>query len=296
MRFLDNALQGFIDNAGTDFAKATYSAMRERSVGLGIMGFHSFLQANGIPIEAVMAKVWNKKMFKHIRSQCDQASKTLAKERGACPDAADFGFEERFSNKIAIAPTASISIICGGASAGIEPSAANVYNHKTLSGSFVVRNQYLEKVLEQKGRNDEDTWTSIMTDQGSVRNLDCLDDHEKAVFKTAFEIDQRWLIEHAADRAPYICQSQSLNIFLPGDVHKRDLHQIHMMAWKRGVKSLYYCRSLSIQRADVVSNDAVAEKILDHAFAVPAGAPTTLPIGTPPTAKSNNYEECLSCQ
>ena len=296
MRFLDNALQGFIDNAGTDFAKATYSAMRERSVGLGIMGFHSFLQANNIPIEAVMAKVWNKKMFKHIRSQCDLASKALAKERGACPDAADFGFEERFSNKIAIAPTASISIICGGASAGIEPSAANVYNHKTLSGSFVVRNPYLEKVLEQKGRNDEETWTSIMTDQGSVRNLDCLDDHEKAVFKTAFEIDQRWLIEHAADRAPYICQSQSLNIFLPGDVHKRDLHQIHMMAWKRGVKSLYYCRSLSIQRADVVSNDAVAEKILDHAFATPAGAPPTLPIGTPPTAESNNYEECLSCQ
>src|SRR5476651_2421301 len=297
MRFLDNALQGFIDNAGTDFAKATYSAMRERSVGLGIMGFHSFLQANGIPLEAVMAKVWNKKMFKHIRSQCDLASKTLAKERGACPDAADFGFEERFSNKIAIAPTASISIICGGASAGIEPSAANVYNHKTLSGSFVVRNQYLEKILEQKGRKDEDTWTSIMTDQGSVRNLDCLDDHEKAVFKTAFQIDQRWLIEHAADRAPYICQSQSLNIFLPGDVHKRDLHQIHMMAWKRGVKTLYYCRSLSIQRADVVSNDAVAASFGDHALTAPLlDAPLPLPVGTPPAGEANNYEECLSCQ
>ena len=244
MRFLDNVLQGFIDNAGTDFARATYAAMRERSVGLGVMGFHSFLQANNVPLESVMAKVWNKKMFKHIRGQCDEASKSLAKERGACPDAADFGFEERFSNKLAIAPTASISIICGGASPGIEPSAANVYNHKTLSGSFVVRNPYLEKMLEQKGRNDEDTWTSITVSQGSVQHLDCLDDHEKAVFKTAFEIDQRWLVEHGADRAPFICQSQSLNIFLPADVHKRDLHQIHMMAWKRGVKSLYYCRSL----------------------------------------------------
>ncbi len=191
--------------------------MRERSVGLGVMGFHSFLQQNNIPLEAVMAKVWNKKMFKHIRGQCDQASKTLAKERGACPDAADFGIEERFSNKLAIAPTASISIICGGASPGIEPSAANVYNHKTLSGSHVVRNPYLEKLLEQKGRNDEDTWTSIMTTKGSVQHLDCLDDHEKAVFKTAFEIDQRWLVEHAADRTPYICQSQSLNLFLPAD-------------------------------------------------------------------------------
>src|SRR3954471_16472623 len=253
MRFLDNVLQGFIDTAATDFARATYAAMRERSVGLGVMGFHSFLQANNIPLESVMAKVWNKKMFKHIRGGCDDASKTLGKERGACPDAADFGIEERFSNKLAIAPTASISIICGGASPGIEPSAANVYNHKTLSGSFVVRNPYLEKVLALKGRNDEDTWTSIMTDKGSVQHLDCLDDHEKAVFKTAFEIDQRWLVEHGADRAPYICQSQSLNVFLPADVHKRDLHQIHMMAWKRGVKSLYYCRSLSIQRADVVS-------------------------------------------
>jgi ribonucleoside-diphosphate reductase alpha chain len=298
MRFLDNVLQGFIDNAGSDFARATYAAMRERSVGLGVMGFHSFLQQNNIPIEAVMAKVWNKKMFKHIRSQCDAASRALAKERGACPDAADFGIEERFSHKLAIAPTASISIICGGASPGIEPSAANVYNHKTLSGSHVVRNPYLEKVLAQKGKNDEDTWTSITTTQGSVQHLDCLDDHEKAVFKTAFEIDQRWLVEHAADRAPYICQSQSLNLFLPANVHKRDLHQIHMMAWKRGVKTLYYCRSLSIQRADVVSNDAVVSPLGDQALSAPTlDAPMPLPVGTPTGGANNNdYEECLSCQ
>jgi ribonucleoside-diphosphate reductase alpha chain len=305
MRFLDNVLQGFIDNAGSDFARATYAAMRERSVGLGVMGFHSFLQQNNIPIEAVMAKVWNKKIFKHIRSQCDEASRKLADERGACPDAAEFGIAERFSHKLAIAPTASISIICGGASAGIEPSAANVYNHKTLSGSHVVRNPYLAKVLAQKGKNDEDTWTSITTSQGSVQHLDCLDDHEKAVFKTAFEIDQRWLVEHAADRAPFICQSQSLNLFLPADVHKRDLHQIHMMAWKRGVKTLYYCRSLSIQRAEAVSSDAAVAPIGDQALAAPAAAPTLdapssssvpLPVGTPPAGGANNYEECLSCQ
>jgi ribonucleoside-diphosphate reductase alpha chain len=302
MRFLDNVLSDYIARAPDEMARAKYSAERERSVGLGVMGFHSFLQANNIPIEAVMAKVWNKKMFKHIRSQCDAASKALARERGACPDAADFGIEERFSHKLAIAPTASISIICGGASPGIEPSAANVYNHKTLSGSHVVRNPYLEKVLALKGRNDEDTWTSIMTDKGSVQHLDCLDDHEKAVFKTAFEIDQRWLVEHAADRAPYICQSQSLNLFLPADVHKRDLHQIHMMAWKRGVKTLYYCRSLSIQRADVVSNDAVVSPLGDQALSAPVlaprvDAPLPLPAGIPAGGANNNdYEECLSCQ
>src|SRR5689334_3515697 len=298
MRFLDNVLQGFIEDASGDFQRATYSAMRERSVGLGVMGFHSFLQANNIPLESVMAKVWNKKMSKHIRAGCDAASVKLAEERGACPDAADFGIMERFSNKLAIAPTASISIICGGASPGIEPVAANVYMHKTLSGSFVVRNPYLEKVLEAKGKNDEDTWTSITVTQGSVQHLDCLDDHEKAVFKTAFEIDQRWLVEHGADRAPYICQSQSLNLFLPADVHKRDLHQIHMMAWKRGVKTLYYCRSLSIQRADVVSSDAVVSPLGDQALSAPRlDAPMPLPVGTPTGGANNNdYEECLSCQ
>jgi len=163
----------------------------------------------------------------------------------------------------------------------------------------VVRNPYLEKMLEAKGRNDEDTWTSITVTQGSVQHLDCLDDHEKAVFKTAFEIDQRWLVEHGADRAPFICQSQSLNIFLPADVHKRDLHQIHMMAWKRGVKSLYYCRSLSIQRAETVAGEALtAAPLGDQALSAPrVDAPSTVPIGIPTApAQSTDYEECLSCQ
>jgi ribonucleoside-diphosphate reductase alpha chain len=296
MRFLDNVLQEFIDTAPDSMAKARYSAMRERSVGLGVMGFHSFLQAQRVPFESVIAKVWNKRMFKHIREQADAASRLLAEERGACPDAAEYGIMERFSNKMAVAPTASISIICGGASAGIEPIAANVYNHKTLSGSYIVRNPYLKTVLAQHGRDDEDTWTSITVSKGSVQHLDFLTEQERATFKTAFELDQRWVVEHAADRAAFICQSQSVNLFLPANVHKRDLHQIHMMAWKRGVKSLYYCRSLSIQRADTISAKVVGQGDVMAAH-VPANDPGAMPL--PLVAKAANttdYEECLACQ
>jgi ribonucleoside-diphosphate reductase alpha chain len=293
MRFLDNVLQSFIDTAPDSMARAKYSAMRERSVGLGVMGFHSFLQALNVPFESVVAKSWNKRMFKHIREGADRASRELAIERGPCPDAAEYGFNERFSNKIAIAPTASISIICGGASPGIEPIAANVYNHKTLSGSYIVRNPYLKKVLAKHGRDDEETWTSITVRKGSVQHLDFLDEHEKATFKTAFELDQRWVVEHAADRAPFICQSQSVNLFLPANVHKRDLHQIHVMAWKKGVKSLYYCRSLSIQRADAISEKVVGQS--DVMTAHKDDAQPSLELRTPAT-NSTNYEECLACQ
>ncbi|MGB0935736.1 MAG: ribonucleoside-diphosphate reductase subunit alpha [Alphaproteobacteria bacterium] len=285
MRFLDNVMEDYIQNAPPQMATAAYSASRERSVGLGAMGFHSFLQSQGIPFESVMAKVWNKKMFEHIKVGADKASKVLAKERGACPDAADYGVEERFSNKIAIAPTASISTICGSASPGIEPYAANSYNHKTLSGSFPIKNRHLKKLLQEKGKDDDDTWTSITVNEGSVQHLDFLSDHEKDVFKTAFELDQRWLIDLAADRTPFICQAQSLNIFLPSDVHKRDLHQIHMEAWKKGVKSLYYCRSKSIQRAEVVANQAQGHN------KVRAHAPINEPVN-----EENKYEECLACQ
>ncbi len=286
MRFLDNALQDFIDQAPEEFKNATYAAMRERSVGLGVMGFHSFLQKNNIPIESVMAKVWNNRMFKHIRAGADDASKRLAEERGACPDAMDFGFEERFSNKLSLAPTASISIICGGSSPGIEPIAANSFTHKTLSGSFTVRNKYLTELLEEKGENTDETWSSIVANEGSVQHLDFLSDLEKDVYKTAFELDQRWLIDLAADRTPHVCQSQSLNVFLPADVHKRDLHQIHYQAWKKGVKSLYYCRSKSISRSESVASE---------------GRVATLPVlGTVNSAdqplNANDYEECLSCQ
>jgi ribonucleoside-diphosphate reductase alpha chain len=294
MRFLDNVLQSFIDTAPDTMARARYSAMRERSVGLGVMGYHSFLQALNVPFESVVAKVWNMRMFKHIRAQADTASRLLAEERGPCPDAAEYGFMERFSNKMAIAPTASISIICGGASPGIEPIAANVYNHKTLSGSFIVRNPFLKKVLAKHGRDDEDTWTTVTVNKGSVQHLDFLSEQEKATFKTAFELDQRWVVEHAADRTPYICQSQSVNIFLPANVHKRDLHQIHMTAWKKGVKSLYYCRSLSIQRADAISEKVAPQAALG--VAAPANDQAQLPLVAAVPAATNNYEECLACQ
>lgn len=293
MRFLDNVLQDFIDRAPDEMARAKYSAARERSVGLGVMGFHSFLQNNMIPFESVMAKVWNRTMFKHIKAQADVASRELAMERGPCPDAADYGIMERFSNKTAIAPTASISIICGGSSPGIEPIAANAFTHKTLSGSFLVRNRALEKLLESKGRNTEDIWTSITVNEGSVQHLDCLTQEEKDVFKTAFELDQRWVIEHAADRAPLIDQAQSLNIFLPANVHKRDLHQIHYQAWKKGVKSLYYCRSKSIQRAEVVANREVPDGLADLLPGAAAGPLTAASAGG---EGRTDYEECLACQ
>ena len=282
MRFLDNVLQDFIDRAPEEMARAKYAAMRERSVGLGVMGFHSFLQALNVPFESVIAKVWNIRIFKDIRTQADQASRLLAEERGPCPDAEEYGVMERFSNKMAIAPTASISIIAGNASPGIEPIAANVFLQKTLSGSFVVRNRHLQVLLAAKGRDTNEIWSSITLTKGSVQHLDFLTEQEKAVYKTAFELDQRWVVEHAADRTPYVCQSQSVNIFLPANVHKRDLHQIHMLAWKRGVKSLYYCRSLSIQRADNVSEKVVRPAEMATAAAV--AAPTT------------SYEECLACQ
>jgi len=277
MRFLDNVLQDFIDRAPDSMAKAKYSAMRERSVGLGVMGFQSFLQKKNVPIESVTALSWNKKIFKFIREEVDSSSKLLAKEKGACPDAADFGIEERFSNKLAIAPTASISIICGGASPGIEPSAGNSFVQKTLSGSFNVRNPHLKKLLSEKNMDTDEIWSSITTNKGSVQHLDFLSDHEKDVFKSAFEVDQRWLIDLAAQRTPYICQSQSLNVFIPADVHKKDLHQIHFQAWKKGIKSMYYLRSMSIQRSDVVSNMGQSTNNISQ-------------------ENTNDYEECLSCQ
>jgi len=281
-KFLDNVLTDFINRAPDSFKDAKYSATRERSIGLGVMGFHSFLQKNSIPLESVMSKVWNNKIFKHIQTEVDQASKQLAEERGSCPDAEEYGFKERFSNKTAIAPTASISIICGGASPGVEPIAANSYTHKTLSGSYNVRNKYLQKILEEHKKNDDKTWSSITTNQGSVMHLDFLSDHEKDVFKTAFELNQEWIIELGAERTPYISQAQSINIFLPADVHKKKLHQIHFQAWKKGLKSLYYCRSKSIQRAENVNNG--------------------LSINTIENASSQNQdqdqdnEECLVCQ
>ncbi|OYU76878.1 MAG: ribonucleotide-diphosphate reductase subunit alpha [Alphaproteobacteria bacterium PA3] len=278
-RFLDNVLEDFIQRAPDEMERATYSAFRERSVGLGIMGLHSFLQAQGVPFESAMAKSWNMRIFKQVRQAADAASVKLAQERGPCPDAAEQGVMARFTHKLAIAPTASISIICGGTSAGIEPIPANIYTHKTLSGSFSVKNPYLEKLLDTKGLNNDATWTSILENEGSVQHLDCLNELEKSVYKTAFELDQRWVIELAADRTPYICQGQSLNVFIPGDVDKWDLHMLHWSAWEKGIKSLYYCRSKSIQRAQIAGSANKGEDVVD----MESSAPT-------------NYDECLACQ
>jgi ribonucleoside-diphosphate reductase alpha chain len=280
MRFLDNVLQDFIDRAPDAAATAAYAAMRERSVGLGLMGFHSFLQSQNVPFESALAKSWNMRMFKHLRREADKASITIGEEKGPCPDAADRGSMERFSHKLAIAPTASISIICGGTSAGIEPIPANIYTHKTLSGSFAVKNPYLEKLLEEKGHNTDAVWGTILENEGSVQHLDFLSQDDKDVYKTAFELDQRWVVELAADRTPEVCQSQSVNIFLPGDVDKWDLHMLHWQAWERGVKSLYYLRSKSVQRASYAGSDV--------ALAGPAN-------GFDAPSKTD-YEECLACQ
>jgi len=276
MRFLDNVLEDFIKRAPVDAKNAVYAAMRERSVGLGLMGFHSFLQAQNVPFESAMAKSWNMRLFKHLRREADKASVKLAEEKGPCPDAADRGVMERFSHKLAIAPTASISIICGGTSAGIEPIPANIYSHKTLSGTFAVKNPYLERVLDGHGKNTPQVWDSILSHEGSVQHLDFLSQDDKDVYKTAFELDQRWVIELAADRTPEICQSQSVNVFLPGDVDKWDLHMLHWTAWERGMKSLYYLRSKSVQRAAHAGED-------EARASAEAAAPT-------------DYEECLACQ
>jgi ribonucleoside-diphosphate reductase alpha chain len=281
MRFLDNVLTDYIERAPEEMARAKYSAMRERSVGLGVMGFHSFLQARGLPFEGAMAKSWNLKIFKHISAQVNEASMMLAHERGPCPDAADMGVMERFSCKMAIAPTASISIITGGTSACIEPIPANIYTHKTLSGSFSIKNPYLEKLLIAKAKNSDAIWNSILEKGGSVQHLDFLTQEEKDTFKTSFEIDQRWLLELAGDRTPYIDQAQSLNLFIPADVDKWDLLMLHYRAWELGIKSLYYLRSKSVQRAG---------------FAGGVEADNTPDLKQIELAATTDYDECLACQ
>jgi len=280
MRFLDNVLTHFINVAPDGMKRARYAALRERSVGLGIMGFHSFLQSKGVPFESAMAKSWNFKMFRKIRRDADAASVALAEERGPCPDALERGVMARFSHKLAIAPTASISIICGGTSACVEPIPANIYTHKTLSGAISVRNPHLARLLRAKDADTPEVWQSIIEHEGSVAHLTMLSEQDKLVFRTAFEIDQRWVIELAADRTPFICQSQSINVYLPADIDKWDLHMLHWTAWKKGLKSLYYCRSKSISRAAFVGQQG--EK------ALPADALTT-PVRA-------DYEECLACQ
>lgn len=277
-RFLDNVISDFIEKAPPEMANAVYAAYRERSIGLGVMGFHTLLQSKKIPFGSFQAEAWNKKIFLYIRTMMDKASYDLAKELGPCPDAADYDVMERFAHKIAIAPTASISNICGGVSPGIEPLRANAFVQKTLSGTFSVISQPLKKVLQGYNQDTDEIWSSIKTNNGSVQHLDFLSLEEKEVYQTALEIDQRWIVELAAKRTPYICQSQSVNIFLRPDISKSLLSYLHYKAWKDGLKSLYYCRSISLQRAENISSSVgVASD------------------NTPPETEPK-YEECLACQ
>ena len=261
VRMLDNVLEHFIQNAPDQLSRASYSAMRERSIGLGAMGFHAHLQRHNIPFESAMAKGRNLQMFSRIKSEAVRATQQLAAERGDCPDGMGSGL--RNSHLLAIAPNASSSIICGNTSPSIEPYRANAFTQKTKSGSSLLKNEYLESILQDIGQDTDDVWKSIITNSGSIQHLDFLDEWTKEVFKTAVEIDQRWIIEMAADRQEYICQSQSLNIFFPANVSKAELHAIHMMAWKRGVKTLYYLRSEAFKRAETVSDEVLRERILE---------------------------------
>jgi ribonucleoside-diphosphate reductase alpha chain len=257
---LDNVLQYFIDNAPDAIARAKYSATRERSIGVGALGFHAYLQRNGIAWEGVMAKVANNNIFKSIREGLNAANIQLGKERGEAPDAKGTG--NRFSHLMAIAPNASSSIIMGNTSPSVEPYRANAYRQDTLSGSFLNKNKWLDAVIQKHLANEkheidsnkyDDVWSSIIANDGSVQHLDILDENEKDVFKTSMEIDQRWVIDLAADRQQYIDQAQSLNLFFRPDANIKYLHAIHFMAWKKGLKTLYYCRSEKIGKADKVS-------------------------------------------
>lgn len=261
VEMLDNVLSHFIERAPQELRKAAFSAEQERSIGLGAMGFHAYLQRKDIPFEGVMAKSANMRMFKHIKSQAEQKTRELAEMRGACPDA--FPALIRNAHLLAVAPNASSSIICGNTSPSIEPYRANAFTQKTKSGTSLQKNEYLEHILQELGEDNPETWKSIVTNGGSVQHLDFLDQHTKDVFKTAVEIDQRWVIEMAADRQEYICQSQSLNVFFPADVSKQELHAIHMMAWKKKVKTLYYLRSEAYRRAEKVSDEMLRQKVLE---------------------------------
>lgn len=263
LELLDNVLDKFISSAPESLKRAAYSAFRSRDVGVGVMGFHSYLQSKGIPFESVIAKAVNKKIFKGIRDKLNQANRDLGLERGEAPDAVGYGV--RLSHVMAIAPTASSSIIMGNTSPSIEPFRANAYRQDTLSGSFLNKNKHLDKILLERLDKDgyKAAWSSIISHDGSAQHLDYLTDSEKLVFKTAMEIDQRWIVELAADRAPDIDQGQSVNVFFPPTANVKYLHAVHFMAWKHGVKSLYYLRSDKIRKADKVG-EAIQRQIIEE--------------------------------
>ena len=263
MEFLDNVLQHFIDNAPQHVHRAVYSAMRERSIGIGTLGLHAYFQKKNIPLDCAMAKVMNKQIYTHIADQCSKGDAILFEKRGACPDAKEVGVNRRFSHWTAIAPNASSSLIMGNTSPSIEPYRANVFRQDTLSGAYIQKNKFLKKVLADLGMDNQKTWASITGNDGSVQHLDIPDDI-KEVFKTAIEIDQRWLVDLAADRQPYIDQGQSLNLFFRPDVNVKYLHACHFLAWKQGLKSLYYCRSDKLRKADKVGMQIERKRLEDE--------------------------------
>jgi ribonucleoside-diphosphate reductase alpha chain len=259
---LDNVLQHFIDHAPSSIKRAKYSASRERSIGIGALGWHALLQRRNTPWESAMATGLNKQIFAHIRSSLDKANQQLGKERGEAPDAEGTG--NRFSHLMAIAPNASSSILMGNTSPSIEPFRANAYRQDTLSGSHLHKNQYLDKIIKEKaGDKYDEVWSSIIANDGSVQHLDILDDWTKDVFKTSMEIDQRWVVQHAADRQEYIDQAQSLNVFFRPDSNIKYIHAVHFMAWKQKLKTMYYCRSDKIAKADKVSKRIEREVIAE---------------------------------
>jgi ribonucleoside-diphosphate reductase alpha chain len=263
---LDNVLQVFINKAPDHVKRAKYSAMRERSIGVGALGFHAYLQSKQIPFEGVMAKSLNTKVFRHISNRLYKANIELGSERGEAPDAVGTG--RRFSHVTAIAPNASSSIIMGNTSPSIEPFRANAYRQDTLSGSHFAKNKYLDKLIKEKCEENpklhyEDIWSSIISNDGSCQHLSFIDDHQKDVFKTAMEIDQRWVIENAADRQKFIDQAQSLNLFFRPTSNIKYLHAVHFLAWKSGLKTLYYCRSDKVGKADKISNK-IERKIIQE--------------------------------
>ncbi len=262
MEMLDNVLQYFIDKAPSTIARAKYSAMMERSIGVGALGFHAFLQKKGVAIDGVMAKSYNNEIFKHIHASCLLADSVLEQQRGSCIDAGHGNIHRRFSHHTAIAPNASSSLIMGNTSPSVEPYRANVFRQDTLSGSFVYKNRFLKAQLAALGMDDDDVWASIISNEGSVQHLD-ISDQLKEVFKTAMEIDQRWLVELASDRQKYIDQGQSINLFFPANVSIKYLHAIHFLAWKSGLKSLYYLRSEKVRKADKVGAQIKRQRIED---------------------------------
>lgn len=269
VRMLDNVLDDFIARAPDQLHRAKFSAMRERSIGLGAMGYHAYLQKMAVPFESMQATSVNVEMFDRIKHDAMETTKKLAVEKGACPD--DDSCKVRNAHLLAIAPNASSSIICGNTSPSIEPFRANAFTQKTKSGSNLLKNKFLIDVLKKYGQDTDDIWKGIIMQRGSVQHLDFLTQDERDTFKTAVEINQAWLIEHAAERQEFICQSQSLNLFFPPDVNKGDLHSAHMLAWAKNLKTLYYLRSEAISRADNVTTEAKREIIFEQ-------------------------EECLSCE